>query len=88
MLVETFLKLDQIDFHINGCETVRFDRLTDRGRRIAFLVKKDLIFYSITLDFNPRAIETGVISLSISNECTTLISYYQSLAKNNIAPDE
>lgn len=57
MLVETFLKPEQNDFHVNGFETVRFDRLDNNRGGIAFLVKKDLIFDTIHLDFNPSSLE-------------------------------
>lgn len=60
MLVETLLKPEQNAFHINGFETIRFARLDNNGG--AFLVKKDLVFYIIQLDFTPRVLEAIVFT--------------------------
>ncbi|KYN38118.1 hypothetical protein ALC56_07518 [Trachymyrmex septentrionalis] len=42
----------------------KFNRLINNGGGIAFLVKKNLIFHIIHLDFNPKALEVGLISIS------------------------
>jgi len=76
LVVETFLKPNQIDFHIKGFEIIRFIRSTNRGNGIAFLIKKNLIFYSITLNFNPRTLKVGVISISTSKGHSTLVFCY------------
>jgi len=78
MLVETFLKPDQPTFHINNFETVRFDRLDSNGEDIAFLVRKDLIFNTIELDFNPEVLEVRSITISTSRGNIVLITCYRS----------
>lgn len=83
MLVETFLKPEQNDFHVNGFETVRFDRLDNNRGGIAFLVKKDLIFDTIHLDFNPSSLEVGSISVSTSRGYISLTACYRSPIGNN-----
>lgn len=57
MLNETFLKPDQHHFHINGFETVKFDRLYSNGGGIAFLNKRDVIFETIQIDFISSVLE-------------------------------
>jgi len=83
MLVETFLKPDQPPFRISNFETVRFDRLDSNGGGIAFLVRKDLIFNTIKLDFKPEILEVGSITVSTSRGNIILINCYRSPTGNN-----
>lgn len=88
ILVETFLKPEQNAFHINGFETVRFDRLEKNGGGIAFLVKKDLVFV-IQIDSIPKSLETGAISIYTSRGNISLITCYRTpTGNNNISSNE
>jgi len=86
---ETVLKSEQSNFHINDFVTVHFDRLSSHGRDIAFLIKNNLIFNIIQLDFNPKALEVEAISISkkTSKNYIILTTYYRT-HKNNITLNE
>jgi len=83
ILVETILKSNQPSFHISGFETVRFDRLSSNGGSVAFLVKKDLEFNTIELDFNLEVLEVRSITVSTSRGNIVLITCYRSPTGNN-----
>lgn len=76
MFNETFLKLELLEFHINGLKTVRFDRLYSNEGGNAFLIKKYMIFETVELCFTPSALETECVSVTTS------------VGNNNLTPFE
>lgn len=83
LLVETYLKPDQKPFHIKKFNTVRFDRLTGPRGGIAFLIKNNLIFDSLGLDFSPKSLEVGAITISTSKGKLAFIGCYRAPGDNN-----
>lgn len=83
MLIETFLKPEQHSFQIRGFNTVRFDRIMGRGGGIAILVKNNLIFETIELDFNSETLEMGAISISTNRGNLAIVACYRAPGDSN-----
>lgn len=84
ILIETWLKPEHT-YHLYGFETVRFDRLDEKGGGLGIFVRKNIEIdvYDLNLKLTKKSLEMGAITIEVNNKKMIIVAVYRPPHNNN-----